>query len=374
MKKNKLYTKTITLPNGKRKYVRAATKEELERKFNQLKAEIGAGIDVSDNSTVTELAQLWYTLYKKPYLRDGGRVAVLNAVNNHILPYIGTMRVRDVKPVHVRQIMTAHANSSKSLQTKVLQTLRSIFLAAEENGMIAKSPVPRSLKAGGDDPEEKTPLTVEQCQALLVATRGTRAYTAVLLMLSAGLRREEACGLMWSDIDFERGELTVNRAKTFYTHAGEISTQLKSDSAHRTIPLPAPVVDELRAAKAKSNSLYVLAKLDGSSVSNTSFRSLWGVIEARTTNDPSLLGQPIDVRHPNIRFGLDFHVHPHLLRHTCITRWFDEGLDIKTVQYLAGHATPDITLRVYDHYVASLRQQETAQRIKESTVLQSVYA
>jgi len=42
---SKLYTKTITTPTGKRKYIRAATKEELERKYQQAKLEIGAGVD-----------------------------------------------------------------------------------------------------------------------------------------------------------------------------------------------------------------------------------------------------------------------------------------------------------------------------------------
>ena len=37
--------------------------------------------------------------------------------------------------------------------------------------------------------------------------------------------------------------------------------------------------------------------------------------------------------------SLDFHVTPHQLRHTYITRLFESGLDIKEIQYLAGHTT-----------------------------------
>lgn len=61
---------------------------------------------------------------------------------------------------------------------------------------------------------------------------------------------------------------------------------------------------------------------------------------------------------------LDFSVHPHLLRHTCITHWFNQGLDVKAVQYLAGHATVDITLGIYTHYQAEQSREETARKIR----------
>ncbi len=62
--------------------------------------------------------------------------------------------------------------------------------------------------------------------------------------------------------------------------------------------------------------------------------------------------------------SLDFAVHPHLLRHTCVTRWFEQGLDIKEIQYLAGHATVDITLEIYTHYMDKERRKETAAKIR----------
>lgn len=39
----------------------------------------------------------------------------------------------------------------------------------------------------------------------------------------------------------------------------------------------------------------------------------------------------------------------HILRHTYITRLFEAGMDIKEIQYLAGHSTMDMTLKVYTH-------------------------
>lgn len=44
---------------------------------------------------------------------------------------------------------------------------------------------------------------------------------------------------------------------------------------------------------------------------------------------------------------LDFNVTPHLLRHTYITNLIHEGVDPKTVQYLAGHENSKVTMDIY---------------------------
>lgn len=371
-KEKKVYTKTITLPNGKRKYIRSADPKELDRKYNELKAEIGAGVDVSSDVTVQQLAQTWYNVYKKPHLKEGGQRAVKNTVNNHILPIIGALKVRDVKPVHIRQVMAAESDLSKSQQRKTIQALRGIFRAGVENGIIVKSPVPEEMKASGKDTEEKVPLTTLQSQRLLQTVKDTRAFLCVAIILGTGLRREEVCGLMWSDIDLAEGSISVNRVRTFYDNAGAFSDDLKSKAARRTVPTPNWLTEALRAAHANAKSLYVLHTKTGAPLTKDSFRSMWEIITSRTTDDPELLGEPIDERHPKIKYGIDFHVYPHLLRHTCITRWFEAGLDVKTVQYLAGHETPEITLKIYTHYLQEEREAVTMKKIKESDVLAAV--
>ena len=107
------------------------------------------------------------------------------------MPQLSAMRMRDIKPVHIRIVMSNLSQYSRSVQSKALQTLRSIFDAAVENHIILHSPVSAALEPGGKTPKEKIPLTPEQSQRLLLATSGTRAHAAVALMLGAGLRKEE---------------------------------------------------------------------------------------------------------------------------------------------------------------------------------------
>lgn len=284
------------------------------------------------------------------------------------------MRMRDIKPVHIRGVMSNLAGYSRSVQGKAVQILRSIFNAAVENHLIMRSPVSSALKAGGETAKEKVPLTPEQSQRLLDVTAGTRAYPAVAIMLGAGLRKEEAVGLMWEDIDLKNGYIHVRHAKPFHHGKGEVTDQLKSKAAYRTIPIPAWLLQILRGEHSKTNSLFVLAMRNGESLTESSFGRLWGIIKARTTDDPEKIGTPVSARHPNVIYALDFHVHPHLLRHTCITRWLEAGFDLKEVQYLAGHSTPDMTLRVYAHYDQRVRLENTASIIRASTNLSATGA
>jgi len=48
---------------------------------------------------------------------------------------------------------------------------------------------------------------------------------------------------------------------------------------------------------------------------------------------------------------LDFRITPHQLRHTYITTLCQSGMDIKKIQYLAGHSDIKMTLNVYSHVV-----------------------
>ena len=213
-----------------------------------------------------------------------------------------------------------------------------------DNDLILKSPVPFSIKASGAKTEEVEALTDEQCAALLNAVRGTRAYLFIELLLYTGLRRGEALGLMWKDINFKDAELKVCRS-IVYTEdhpEGEINSALKTANARRVIPIVPWLLEDLKDAKAKSNALYVFSMQDGSFLSKTSLRRMWDIIDRRTVGS--------ETKRSLVDRVLDFKVHPHLLRHTCITRWIENGMDMKEAQYMAGHATADITMNIYAHY------------------------
>ena len=122
--------------------------------------------------------------------------------------------------------------------------------------------------------------------------------------------------------------------------------------------------DYVKKEKEHSTSPYVLCMANGESLSKASFASLWAIVTARTATENRPLGSSIQGSNSGpLKTSLDFSCHPHQLRHTYITQLFETGMDIKQVQYLAGHSSPDMTMKVYTHYRRKSREQETADKV-----------
>ena len=126
MKKRKdgRYAKKVTLPDGKKKFVYGASPSEVTKKERDLLREFESGVKLRDKTTVGEWAVEWFRSYKSK-LRAKTRLNITNNYNLHILPYIASIPLRDVRPIHIQQAMNdADANAQSigealnQLQTK----------------------------------------------------------------------------------------------------------------------------------------------------------------------------------------------------------------------------------------------------------------
>ena len=347
------YRKRVKLQDGTYKDVRGKTKEETRQKVHDLMEAQKLGVILDDKTTVAELAKEWYENRRSiwSYSRQSDYVI---SINNHICPVIGSMKVKDVKPEHCQRVLAEMAGLSNSMQSKAVTTLKQIFECAEENGLIFRSPCGK-LKAGGERAKEKVPLTPEQCKALEDATRGTRAYLFIMLGLYAGLRREEICGLRWCDVELDADppRLTVNNAVRFEGTKGVFPSPLKTSAAHRTIPIPPQLKDALKEARRTSSSVFVVPAATGGNANPQTIKNIQGLINRRQLQPEPIQEEDKKKRGPKVEQTLNFKVHPHLLRHTYITRLCESGMDIKKIQYLAGHSDIKMTLNVYSHVVGN---------------------
>ena len=168
--------------------------------------------------------------------------------------------------------------------------------------------------------------------------------------------------VMRAHIDDDIPYISVRRAWRSVNNRPEVTTLLKTPAAKRDIPIPQLLVDCLKAEKEKSLSDYVISDSNGEPLSDSQFCRLWHYITARRVKERKIyryingekihhtispkLGERCRTN-KSIYYTLDFHVTPHLLRHTYITNLIHEGVDPKTVQYLAGHENSKVTMDIY---------------------------
>ena len=359
------YRKRIKGPDGKYIALYAQTPDELTEKVALAQRQIEEAVYRRENPTVREYAEKWLTMQASS-IRVTTLADYTSKVKIYIIEPLGDRYMQEITPDDVKMAITNAASKSASIYRSVQMLYKLIFTSAEQSKIIDESPCKNLNPKGGKAPKEKTALSTEQVQTLLDAVRGLPPYPFIMLCLYAGLRREEALALQWDSVflDGSAPHIVVCRAWHIEHNRPVVITELKTKAAKRTIPIPPQLVDCLKEVKKSSISDYVIASSEGQPLSGTQWGRLWKYVTVRSTKERTytryvngqkikhtvtpVLGQKA-AHNASVIYSMDFQVTPHQLRHTYITNLLLAGVDVKTVQVLAGHEHAKITLDIYAH-------------------------
>ncbi len=173
------------------------------------------------------------------------------AVERHLVPVLGALKLRDLTPEHVDHLLAGMAAGglSRSSMARVHGTLTRALRYAERRGLVV-----RNVAALVDTPQgpstRSRALTVEQARALLAVARGDRLEALYVTGLMIGLRPGELLGLPWSAVDLDRAVLRVMQSlKRERRESGQVLLvgEPKTPRSRRALDMPAPVVQALRA-------------------------------------------------------------------------------------------------------------------------------
>lgn len=359
------YRKRIKGPDGKYVALYAKTPEALAEKVAIAQREIEEDIYHRENPTVEEYATKWLIMHGS-HIRTTTLVDYTSKVKIYIIEPLGKKYMAEITPDDVKMAISKAAAQSASIYRGVQMLYKMIFSSALESRIIDESPCKNLNPKGGKTPKEKKALTDKQVTTLLDAVRGLPPYPFIMLCLYSGLRREEALALQWDSVFLEGDAPHIVVCRAWHTEHNRpvILADLKTKAAKRTIPIPPQLVECLKDIKEKSTSDFVIANRDGGALSDTQWRRVWGYVRTRTVRERTYYryvnGQKIPhtvtpvlgeraVHNNDVVYSIDFEVTPHQLRHTYITNLLLAGVDVKTVQVLAGHEHAKITLDIYTH-------------------------
>ena len=282
----------------------------------------------------------WLIHYVKPTVKDRTYQRYKIAVDLHIIPALGTLQLSEITNSMLQHLVSellstgnklnGQGLSSNSINT-IICILKNCLATASMLGYIGNNPA-EHLKRPKREEKAVSCFTVKEQKAIEKAVFEKKGkFVGILLCLYSGLRLGELLALEWSDVDFKLGILSVN--KTCYYCKDEnaaysrVTYAPKTKSSIREIPLPKPILGELRELKKQAQTPYIIENR-GKPVAMRCYQKSF-----------ETLLKKLDIPYKSF----------HSLRHSFATRALECGMDVRTLSEILGHKNPTVTLNRYAH-------------------------
>jgi integrase len=282
-------------------------------------------------------------------------------VTCHICPHIGSVKLQklsgsQVNALYAKLAESGAKNGKKGISPMTIHHVHACLHKACKDavrwGHLSRNPLDAAdpPRKKGDGTKEMKTWTKEQLRAFLDAVADDRLCALWHVISMTGMRRGEALGLRWSDIDLENSRLSVRRA-LIPTNREVVVSEPKTAKGRRVIALDPGTVEVLKGQAARQldeqkewdaawvDSAYVFTTENGAALDPESVTRYF-----RQAVGKSML--------PPIRL--------HDLRHTHATLALQAGIHPKVVSERLGHATISITLDTYSHAIPAMQEEAAA--------------
>jgi integrase len=341
--------------NGKRLSHTAKTQKECVEWRKKTIVQIDQGLTYSGaHTTLSEFLEGWLVNIKSSYQEESWYIYEMNS-HKRIIPAIGRYKLKDLKPELIQHFYDTELQKGTGRRTiEVIHVILHKSLDyAVRMGSIGRNPTDLTNPPRPYKKEMKFYDENESIQFLLAA-QGDRNETLYQLVLATGLRQSEVLGLMWSDLDIDKGTLTIQRQLKRNSKKDGYFKTTKTASGRRSIKIGKLSLEKLKEHRIRQD----LEKME---------------IELWQENDlifPSQIGTPMNQSNLLRSFkslirknGLK-EIRFHDLRHTAVSLMLNHGVPVIIVSKRLGHAKVSVTLDTYGHLITEM-QDEAAELIDD---------
>jgi integrase len=344
---------------GRRLSFSADTRREAQEWLKKTISQIDGGMTfASTKISVEEYLIGWLTSTKA-----SKRLTTWNHYNqlthSYIIPNLGQIKIKDLRTDYIQGMYNLLLDQNVGVYTilKIHTLLHSALAQAFRLSIIPRNP------AGFVQPPkapatEMAVLNESQVSHLLVAAKGHRTEALYHLAVISGMRQMELLGLKWTDLDWIRQTIKVERQLVRPNgHEVQFSSP-KTRLGKRSVSLGRKTIEILRSHYERQQLERLAAGKKWSELDLIFTNSLGGPIDPR-----NLLREFKQLLHdaglPDIRF--------HDLRHTAASLMLNNGIPPIVVSRRLGHARASITLDVYGHLIPTM-QTEAAEMIDDLVI------
>jgi len=339
-----------------------ATQKECQAAMNKLLVAVEQhNYSAPTKASVKEYLKKEWLPAVKATIRPSTYNSYVQHVECHIAPHIGTVKLQkltgsQVNALYAKLAETGKKDTKTGLSPMTIHHVHACLHKACKDavrwGHISRNPLDAAdpPRKKGDGTKEMRTWTKEQLRAFLGAMKDERLSPLWHTIAMTGMRRGEAIGLRWSDVDLENGRLSVRRA-LIPSGREVIVSEPKTIKGRRVIAIDPGTVEVLKAQAARQldeqkewedarvDSGLVFTLENGEALDPESVSRYW-----RQAVKQSML--------PQIRL--------HDLRHTHATLALQAGIHPKVVSERLGHATISITLDTYSHAIPAMQEEAAA--------------
>jgi len=285
-----------------------------------------------DGRTVGEWLDYWVENIAPKQVRQTTLIRHKQQVRLHLKPALGKKTLFELSVMDVQNMIDKYiANGGSPRMAQITRNVLSAALRTAMRREIIHRNVSRLVEIPHTIYKERNVWNPEQIKIFLTHIQGHAMYPIFAMLFTYGLRRGEALGLRWCDIDFDK-KLICIRQQLIEIAGQFIIGEPKSSAGKRELPM-LPHIE------------VILAELRAKSPDNAPegfiFRTSTG-----THYQPSNVYKVFKREINNL--GLpDISIHD--IRHTVATLMKDNNVPVKDAQMTLGHANIQTTLQIYQH-------------------------
>jgi len=315
----------VTDGKSQYRYVYGKSDKEVKDKLAELRVELGRGVDLTQERTLSWWIDRWLRRAEKKQSEDWYALCEHRA--GFWKERLGRADVTRLTAADIEDVLLDLAErnprTGRPTARKTLAEYRSVLDRVYDfilqNRVVTFNPV-RHVEIK-KDAARKTRDAITDDQIALIRNTPHEAQLPCLLMLYCGLRLGELAALTWSDVDLENKTLTVNKSLNFKQR--ELKAP-KTAAGVRTVPIPDLLLPFLQASP---RSALLVFPHKGAPYT------------------PSSWNHALD----NYLRALGFTTTAHCLRHTYCTLLYEAGVDVLSAKDLMGHADVTTTMKIYTH-------------------------